>query len=398
MPGNSSNERSRCPAATNMRGRVSCPYRQRSTVIRLCLVAVAALAMSACTPEPAHQNSDMSGVAEQAEIAPVVVTLDSIALIEDDSAFIALPSAIAIAPDGDIAVADIQNRRVYLYNRSGERQRIIGRPGKGPGELSAPSGLAFIDDTLMVVDDAGAQKLLLYAYPSGVYLRSMKRVGTALTTVGSGHSVWLGILRNSSGSTVTEWDVDTDSLRYHGSIPESYRSSERLRQVYGHVAATVSDNTLYYALVADSAVSVTDRRTGEVTMHVIPTRTRRGTPADLAARLEQTTRSEDYAGMASSLVALNAPGHDVLQAVHFDITYDRNAITAAGFLSALDLRTGQGCIDTRLSFSADARPQVTFVGDTLVTIDQAVVNDRSTTYVRFLAQPTSCEIGLPRDT
>ncbi len=364
-------------------------------MIRLYLAALTVLTLAACTKEPARQSSDASNEPPPNELTTVVATLDSIVLIEDDSAFIASPSAIAIAPDGNIAIADGQNRRIYVYNRRGDLQRTIGRQGKGPGELSFPSGLAFIDDTLMVVDDAGAQQLLLFTYPSGSYVRSIKRVGTALTTVGSGHSVWLGLLRNSVGSTVTEWDIDADSLRYHGSIPASYSASERLRQVYGHVAATVSDSILYDAFVADSAVTATDLRTGTATMHVIPTRARRGTPADLAARLEKTTRAENYAGMASSLVALNAPGNAILQAVHFDITYDKNVITADGFLSTLDLTTGQGCIDTRLNFSGDARPQVTFVGDTLVTVDQAVVNDRGTTYVLFLAQPSSCELGPP---
>lgn len=360
---------------------------------RLCLAIATAIVVVACTPEPARETGEAGDMATRAATSPVAVMLDSIALLEGDSAFIALPSAMAIAPDGAIAVADIQNQRVYVYDRRGVLQRTIGRPGRGPGELSAPSGLAFIDDTLMVVDDGGAQQLLLFDYPSGAYRRSMKRTGSAHTVLGRGHAVWLGILRSSMGSTVTEWDLDTDTLRYHGSIPESYRTSQRLRQVYGHVTAAVSDRLLYEAFVADSAVRVTELETGRETSHVIPVRARRGTPADLAERLETTRRDEDYAGMASSLMALNALADTVLQLVHFDITFDRGLITAQGFLTTLDLRTGEGCVDTRLSSPGDARPQVTFVGDTLVMIDQAVVGERATTYVRFLAQPASCGVG-----
>lgn len=362
-----------------------------TAVIRIRWIAVAILATIACAPDSEPGNGRADGASRSATSAPIVATLDSITLVEDSSAFIAAPSAIAIAPDGMIAVADIQNRYVRVYDRDGRLRHTIGSPGRGPGELSMPSGLAFVSDTLLVVDDVGAQQLMLFIYPSGEYVGSMKRTGgNALTTVANGRSVWLGVMRASSGTTVTEWDVDTDSLRYHGTVPESYSTSERLRQVYGHVAAAVSDRAIYDAFVADSTVRVTDRQTGRETIHVIPERARRGTPADLAERLETTRRDEDYAGMASSLMALNTLADTALQLVHFDITFDRGLITAHGFVTTLDLRTARGCVDAELSLSGDARPQVTFVGDTLVVVDQAVIGDRGTTYVRFLAPPASC--------
>ncbi len=315
--------------------------------------------------------------------------VDSVQFAESDSAFVAVPSALAVGVDGVIAVADGQ--RIMVFGHDGKLQQQIGRAGTGPGEFLSLSGVAFSGDSLLVVDDAGAQKIHLFRYPAGTYVRSVARGGTPITMTSSGGSVWLGILRNSNNTTVTEWPLTADTVRYHGTVPEAHRESERLRQVYGYVAVTATSDAIYYAMVSDSVVRRIDRQTNAVTTIPVPRRLRRGVPADLAVRLERTTAAEDYAGMLSSLVAINAPSRDTLQVVHLDVTVANDVITAEGFLTTLDLRTGSVCTDVSLGFTGDARPQVTFARDTVVVIDQAVVGEQGVTFARFLKSPRECK-------
>ena len=358
-----------------------------------CAAATCWLVMTiGCSPADSAIRDDVAAQsAAAADRSALSVTVaDSILLAESDTAFVAVPSSIAIAPDGRIAITDGQSRRVFLFGRDGALRQVVGRQGKGPGEFSSPSGIAFVDDSLMVVDDAGAQQLHMFRYPEGSFVRSVRRGGTALTMNTSGNSVWLGILRMRSNTAVTEWNVSMDTVRYHGEVPEQHRASPRIGQVYGYVAATATPEAIYYAAVSDTAVRRVDRSTGATSSIPVPRRARRGVPADLGPRLERTTAAEDYASMLSSLVAINVPSRDTIQTVHFDVTFADDVITAQGYLTTLDTRTGRGCVDASLGFTGDARPQVTFVGDTLVTVDQAVVGQQGLTFVRLLLPPPRC--------
>ena len=287
-------------------------------------------------------------------------------------------------------MSDAQNRRVYVFGRSGDLRRVIGRGGAGPGELSAPFGITMVSDTLLAVDDPGAGKILLYTYPDGRYVRDVRRTGDPTNFVARGDTVWMGIMRNALNSSITEWAAMSDSLTYSGFIPVSYAQSERMRQVYGYVAIDVTDDAFYQGFLADTLIYRSDRRSGARSSVHIPALSRRGVPPDIAARLQRTDDLEDYARMVSSLIAINVPAADSLQAVHYDVTYDNKIISAAGFFSTVSMRTGKGCVDSRLEFSPDSRPYVAFAGDTLVTLEQRVVAQKGVTYVRFLKHPKDC--------
>jgi len=72
------------------------------------------------------------------------------------------PRSAAVAGDGTIAVADTGNKRVVLYEPGAGSDfavRTIGSAGAGPGELSEPVGLAWIDDERLVVCDTGNHRL-----------------------------------------------------------------------------------------------------------------------------------------------------------------------------------------------------------------------------------------------
>jgi hypothetical protein len=64
-----------------------------------------------------------------------------------------LPAQVALGA-GEIYVLDPLAHRVHVVSGSGEMLRQVGRAGKGPGELQAPFGLAFLNG-LLAVGNAG---------------------------------------------------------------------------------------------------------------------------------------------------------------------------------------------------------------------------------------------------
>ena len=52
------------------------------------------------------------------------------------------PDAVAVGPDGTIAVSDTNNNRIQLFDATGKFIRTFGGPGSGPGQFNGPVGVA----------------------------------------------------------------------------------------------------------------------------------------------------------------------------------------------------------------------------------------------------------------
>jgi hypothetical protein len=64
---------------------------------------------------------------------------------------------MAIAPDGRIALADASEGHVLVYAVDGSLQRVIGRKGRGPGELREPRFPAWTPSGLLAVGEGNGQ-------------------------------------------------------------------------------------------------------------------------------------------------------------------------------------------------------------------------------------------------
>lgn len=81
------------------------------------------------------------------------------------------PTNIAVAPNGDLLVADTSNYRIQRFTAEGAFVRSYGTVGNGPGSFARPKGIAVDQTGRMYVGDAafenvqvfdGAGQLLLY--------------------------------------------------------------------------------------------------------------------------------------------------------------------------------------------------------------------------------------------
>lgn len=70
---------------------------------------------------------------------------------EADEACLGRPIALALDAD-HLYIVDAQDCAVKIYSKGGEFHRAVGRKGRGPGELSFPSGVSVIGGRLYVAD------------------------------------------------------------------------------------------------------------------------------------------------------------------------------------------------------------------------------------------------------
>src|SRR6185503_10673742 len=93
------------------------------------------------------------------------------------------PRGIAVAPDGDVLIADTNNHRIQRYAPSGEFRLAFGRMGRGPGEFNVPSGIAVDPAGHVYVSDSWNHRVLKLT-PSGREILAETQTGTVYAPFG----------------------------------------------------------------------------------------------------------------------------------------------------------------------------------------------------------------------
>ena len=81
-------------------------------------------------------------------------------------------STMTVAPDGRLFVVDRQGPVLREYNPHGEHVRDIGRSGQGPGEIQQVSSLAILESGELAVADIGNRRVSYFS-SEGDFLRSL---------------------------------------------------------------------------------------------------------------------------------------------------------------------------------------------------------------------------------
>ena len=88
------------------------------------------------------------------------------------------PSDVAVAPNGDIFVADGHdsgsNMRIVKYTKDGTFIKTWGKPGTAPGELNVPHGIAFDSKGRLFVADRANNRLQIFDQ-DGTFLEEWKQ-------------------------------------------------------------------------------------------------------------------------------------------------------------------------------------------------------------------------------
>ncbi len=81
--------------------------------------------------------------------------------LDDPEASFSSILGLAVGPEDRLYVTQWQVPEIWIFDSDGRRVGTVGRAGQGPGELSAPSALRWLGDTLWV-SDGMARRLNFY--------------------------------------------------------------------------------------------------------------------------------------------------------------------------------------------------------------------------------------------
>jgi DNA-binding beta-propeller fold protein YncE len=87
------------------------------------------------------------------------------------------PRAIAIAPDGNVYVADSENHRIQVFTPDGDFVNQWGSYGSGPGQFDVPQGIAIDAGGLVYVGDRNNSRIQKFT-PDGGFILMWGQNGT----------------------------------------------------------------------------------------------------------------------------------------------------------------------------------------------------------------------------
>ncbi len=316
----------------------------------------------------------------------------TVELRESDSLYLASPGDLAAAPDdGSFFITDRFAGRVLQVRRDGEIVRTFGRKGTGPGEFTQLNVIFARGDELFA-DDGATRAFQVFDRHTGVFRRMLSRHEGILHDVRlAGPTAWLGVQNRDRGTAVARWDLGSDSLVYTLPLPREYRESQPLAGVFTGVYVVPWADTVLVALQGSDALYLATHDGMIADTIVVPARKRRGVPDDIVTRLEGLSFPQMFSA-ASSVFGLTRLQDGRIAMVHFDQEISGSAITAVGYVTTLSADRRRACIDGRLALSRDAQPRVIFRGDTLVVLEQRIVEGTraQTTMTGYVLETSRC--------
>jgi hypothetical protein len=133
--------------------------------------------------------------------------------------------AVAFDERARLYVLDRGNTRVVVFDSTGRHVRTIGRRGAGPGEFTAPSGIAIVAGNMLAVADAALRSISLFD-AAGVYLRTVP-VGNVRALYPSMQSALDGGVLMQE--TATSRDHRDRHVIYHHSLAEGHTAVARFQ-------------------------------------------------------------------------------------------------------------------------------------------------------------------------
>jgi hypothetical protein len=116
------------------------------------------LILTACN---SSEEDQYSTAAQETGLRIVPVDTIGIELGDSDYVFGCIIDAEYL-PGGRIALLDVRNRRISVFDHEGNYVQCFGSEGSGPGEFAEPIGLASLDDPGVVVSDYMHGKLVFF--------------------------------------------------------------------------------------------------------------------------------------------------------------------------------------------------------------------------------------------
>ncbi len=345
---------------------------------KLLALFVAALSAMACDPAAAPRHA--SGLQ----------LVDTIIVRETDAAYLGRPVTIAASDRWGFFVPDVSTHAVHHIARNGDMRDQIGRYGSGPGEFLAPTGLALVHDSILIISDAQRLGIFERNLNTGVQGPLLSLGAPTPFMAATGDTVVAAYWFLAENSLFAKWRLGDDSVMYFGTMPPSLRSTPAIR-VRSHVTLAVwTDTVLYHAGFSDHLHLMTTA--GRVIDSIpIPRVRRRGVPPGIV------WTSADLLNHVSLVTTVGRLRDGRLVVLHNDLTttVGRRAASSAVYATVISREQRNACVDLPVSVDRSTILRTVLHGDTLITLDQVVTDDRATGVIRkYVFPPGMCE-ALP---
>lgn len=329
---------------------------------RLALV----LLCSACADTARDQT-------EKTVISLRLTPIDSIRLVESDTALLTFPTTLFLRGSGELLVGDATSGRVLQFDSLGAFTGVIGRRGQGPGEFIVPGAIVAFGDSSVAVSDWQNERLSLFSGAGLRFVRAMGATALIYSMTSRDDTLLLGMFGRGRYSRNAALLPGADSLIRSGGVPKSYHDSPMIRTVHPYFSVAIAGTHLVTGFTGSNVV-VDSVRGSPAVAFVIPAERRRPMPHDMVRRFEKEKAITDsvIAAMGSTLVGLYAMSDSLIAAVHLDVTLNGQLVTADGWLSVVDLESKAACVDLPFAASDAGKPIFGARGDTLLILEQRI--------------------------
>lgn len=308
---------------------------------------------------------------------PTLLVIDSVDLQESDSVFVSKVNAIVAQGNGRMLVADAGIGRVLEFGTDGRLVRTFGRRGKGPGELSSPSWMVVLGDSLLLVKNGPAFRIEAFDLRSGAWVwgrRFDAKTTTGLAAVDG--LVLMGLLDATKGTSFVSFSDSGSALQSHGRLPGDAHRDPLLTDAFRLTQLAAHGDTVVQAYEVSNWLHVSTLDGVYVDSVHMPVARRKGAPI----RLLPLLRANQALGMkavshVSQPQALQWIGDGTVALVTVDPERMSPRFRGAAYLSVVDLRGKRACVDAPLPAPDDPAPAAAWRGDTLLILYQDVTAD-----------------------
>lgn len=331
--------------------------------------------------------------------SPILLAVDSVDLIENDSQFVGRSIGFAVSTRGNLYISDDLNTIVHEFSPRGDRLRSFGGRGRGPGEFTSVGFVATDADSGLIVDggtylhyfDLRSGKLKWQRLPPAKMIQAM--------LVHRGNIVVNAIVGRDPSRAVSLASVRSleDAARYGGPLPAPLGRSPVVDQSFGvlqftffnrdslAVAVTASSDFLFFGLFDSPRFD---------SVHVARSKRRGGLSSQVLAKFLTNPASVTAVDLfqPSTPWALAALSSGDFAYVTLDPELTNNRITGPLYVSIVDARSRRTCPDARVPVPTDPQPRVTFRADTLFVLSQDETADKKprTTLRKFMIRTENC--------
>lgn len=301
----------------------------------------------------------------------VLRQIDRVDIKETDAVIVARLAPMTVGPRGDIFESDPFEGRVIQIASNGAIVRTFGRKGEGPGELTRPSSVAILADSLFVRSN---MRISVYAIATGKFVRSFNSTLGSYAILKFVDNQLMGLSVDPKTLTpVTVLSPSGETVRTEGVLPAIVHENPKLAGAAVQLAvATRGDDVWGANEFTQSLVRWKRGTTVAVEELKLPVVKRRGVNPDLYLQmLRDPAKAASLIYNHSFPMALSYINNDVLGLVTLDPTMsDKGVFSGPHHLTLIDTKTKRVCADVPVPVEINPVPQLALKADTLITLEQ----------------------------